>query len=94
MVLRRGQARWRDNLRRNGSAGRADLTLHGGSCAGGSLGLATAVMTDNGSRQATMGAEEDYQASLSLSSRKGESWGIWKVGDPGTILGQVPASSM
>lgn len=79
---------------RNGGAGRADLTPHAGRCAGGSLGLATAVMTDNGSSQATMGTEEDYQAPLTLSSRKGESWGIWKVGDPGTILGQVPASSM
>lgn len=79
---------------RNGSAGRTDPTTHTGSCAGGSLGLATAVMADNGSNQVPIGAEEDYQVPLTLSSRKGESLAIWKLGDPGTILGQVPTSSM
>lgn len=75
MALKRGQTIKRDNLVRNGSAGRADGRTHAGSCAGGSLQLTMAVMTDNSSNQAIVGAEKDYQVPLTISFRKEEDLG-------------------
>lgn len=75
MALKRGQTIKRDNLVRNGSAGRADWSAHAGSCAGGSLRLTMAVMTDSSGNQAIVGAEKDYQVPLTVSFRKEEALG-------------------
>lgn len=69
---------------RNGRAARAEPRTHVGSHAGGSVGLATAGMTGNGSTHATVGVGVD-QMPLNLPSRKGEALGIWRLRDSRTI---------